>query len=40
MDIKDRIFEFISYKNITISEFERNVYLANGYIKKFKGGSL
>ena len=37
MDIKDRIFEFISYKNITIAEFERNVDLANGYIKKFKG---
>lgn len=37
MDIKDRILEFISYKNITIAEFERNVDLANGYIKKFKG---
>lgn len=37
MDIKDRISEFIKYKSITIAEFERNVGLANGYIKKFKG---
>ncbi|WP_195425896.1 S24 family peptidase [Bacteroides cellulosilyticus] len=37
MEIKDRISEFIQYKNITIAEFERNVSLANGYIKKFKG---
>ena len=37
MEIKDRISKFIQYKNITIAEFERNVSLANGYIKKFKG---
>lgn len=37
MEIKDRISEFIRYKSITIAEFERNVDLANGYIKKFKG---
>lgn len=37
MEIKDRISIFIKYKNITIAEFERNVDLANGYIKKFKG---
>lgn len=37
MEIKDRISEFIRCNNITIAEFERNVNLANGYIKKFKG---
>lgn len=37
MDIKDRISEFIKHKSITIAEFERNVELANGYIKKIKG---
>ena len=37
MEIKDRISKFIQYKNITLAEFERNVSLANGYIKKFKG---
>lgn len=37
METKDRISEFIKYKKITIAEFERNVGLANGYVKKFKG---
>lgn len=37
MDLKSRIFKFIEYKGITISEFERNSTLANGYLKKFKG---
>lgn len=36
-DIKERIFLFISEKNISKLEFERNSGLSNGYLNNFKG---
>ena len=37
MDLKDRILAYINYLHISVSEFERNSGLSNGYIKNFKG---
>lgn len=37
MDLKDRILAYINYLQISVSEFERNSGLSNGYIKNFKG---
>ena len=36
MKIIDRIFEYIKYKGVTISEFERKNSLSTGYLRKMK----
>lgn len=36
MKIIERIFEYIKYKGVTISDFERKNSLSNGYLRKMK----
>lgn len=38
MTIKERVLEFISSKNIPVSEFERRCDLSNGYISSMRKG--
>lgn len=38
MSIKERVLDFISSKNIPISEFERRCSLSNGYISSMRKG--
>lgn len=38
MTIKDRIYEFVKYKNITIKKFEEDCNLSNGYVSSMRKG--
>lgn len=38
MCVKDRVFEFIKYKNITVSQFEKMCNLSNGYVSSMRRG--